>query len=73
MSKKIEKRKPLKIKPTLNTAKAVETKPNYMADLQFLDNLVSLSPVSRQAHVNAQQALRNLSGAIAELNKLKSL
>jgi len=69
--KKEKTRKPGKIKSALNKARNVETKPNYMADLQFLDNMVALSPVSRQAHVQAQQALRSLSGAVMELDKLK--
>lgn len=69
-----------KIKAKKNLAKAVETpqlprriqqQANHRQALQFLDSIVALSPVSRQAHIQAQQALQQIGGAVDELAKLK--
>lgn len=69
-----------KIRARKNQAKDVETpqlptvpkqQPNHCQALQFLDSIVAMAPVSRQAHIQAQQALQQLSGAIAELERLK--
>lgn len=70
-----------KPKATKNLAKDVETpqlpitprqQPNHRQALQFLDSVVAMSPVNRQAHIQAQSAMQQLSGAIAELEKLKN-
>lgn len=67
-------------KASNNKAENVETpqlptaprqQPNHRQALQFLDSVVAMSPVNRQAHIQAQQAMQQLSGAIAELEKLK--
>lgn len=69
-----------KIRVAKNKAKNVETpqlpamprqQANHRQVLQFLDSIVAMAPVSRQAHIQAQGALQQLSGAIAELEKLK--
>ena len=73
MSKKPKTKKP-KIKANQNKAKQIETRPpqlNYRTALQYLDNIVALAPVSRQGHIQAQQALQQLSGALTELEQLK--
>ncbi len=66
----MENKKP---KPSKNKAKDVETPPrlNYQGALQFLDGAVSMSPLNRQAHVQAQQAIQQLGQALAELERLK--
>ena len=46
--------------------------PDYRKALEYLDNIASLAPVSRQGHVQAQEASQQLSGAIAELEQLKA-
>lgn len=57
-----------------NLAKNVETRPQprQQADnktaLQFLDSIISLSPVNRQTHVQAQQALQQIDGALKRLD-----
>lgn len=73
-----------KPKATRNKAENIETKPvppiptpprqppNHRQALQFLDNIVAMAPVSRQAHIQAQQALQQLSEAIGELERLKN-
>lgn len=70
----------MKPKASKNKAKDVETpqlptvprqSPNYRQTLQFIDSIVAMAPVSRQAHIQVQQALQQISGAIAKLEKLK--
>lgn len=61
-------------KASENKAKVVETKPpqlNHRLALKYLDEIVSLAPVSRQGHVQAQQALQQLSIGIARLEQLE--
>lgn len=70
-----------KPKSRRNLAKHVETsppitpRPRQMVDnktaLQFLDSLIALAPVNRQTHIQAQQALTQISGALQELETLK--
>ena len=66
-----------KVKATKNLAKDVKPKlakpqnPNHRTALQYLDNIVSLAPISRQGHIQAQQALQQLGGAITELELRK--
>ena len=69
-----------KVKAKKNLATDVETpqlpviprqQPNYRQALQFIDSIVAMAPVSRQAHIQVQQALQQLSGAISELEKPK--
>ena len=65
-----------KVKVDKNQAKDVETKPtlpkpDYRQALQFIDNVVALSPVNRQAHIQAQQALVQLGNAVTELEILR--
>ena len=62
-----------KPKATKNKAKDVETPPqlNYQGALQFLDSAASMSPLNRQQHIQAQQAVQQLSQALAELEQLK--
>lgn len=70
-----------KIRATENKAKDVETpqlppaprqQPNHRQVLQFLDQVCGLAPVNRQTHIQVQQSLQQLSGAIVELEKLKN-
>ena len=58
---------------TKNKAKDVETPPrlNYQGALQFLDGAVSMSPLNRQAHIQAQAAVQQLGQALIELEQLK--
>lgn len=60
-------------KTSKNLAKDIETKPplNYQGALQFLDGAVSMSPLNRQAHIQAQQAVQQLGQALTELERLK--
>ena len=74
MNKKQDK----KVKSSRNKAEKIETKldpprqqPNHLQALKMLDFCVGEAPLSRQQHVQAQQALRQLSGAIGELEQLK--
>lgn len=70
----MSKNKRPQIKASKNKAANIETKPpqlNHRKAIEYLDNIVSLAPVSRQGHIQAQQALQQLSGAIAELEQLK--
>jgi hypothetical protein len=64
-----------KPKASKNKAKDVvkppRRQPNHQEALNFIDGVVAQSPVSRQTHIAAQQALRQLGGAIAELQQLK--
>lgn len=72
-----------KVLASQNKAENVETRPpppivpsprqrvdNRQA-VQFIDSIVALSPVSRQTHIQVQQALQQISGAIGELEQLK--
>ncbi len=67
-----------KLKAKLNKAKDVETKPmprqqqNHLQALQFIDQCVAMAPLGRTQHVQAQQALQQLSGALGELERLKN-
>ncbi len=71
-----------KAKASKNKAEDVETKQvqpalprqqvSNMQALQFIDGCVSRAPLNRSEHVNAQQALRQLSGVIGELDRLKA-
>ena len=64
-----------KFKASKNKAKDVQTPqqqpPNHQQALQFIDDIVALAPVSRREHIQAQQALRQIGGAIDELAELK--
>jgi hypothetical protein len=61
-----------KPKPSENKAKDVETpRLNHQGALQFLDIAVSMSPLTRQQHVQAQQAVQQLDAALVELEQLK--
>lgn len=70
-----------KVKASKNKASDVETpqlptaprqQPNHRQALQFLDQVCGLAPVNRQTHIQVQQSLQQLSGAIIELEKLKN-
>ena len=73
-----------RIKAKQNKAKDVERKPppaiampprRQLSNIQvlgFLDYCVEKSPISRGAHVHAQQALRQISAALGELDRLKA-
>lgn len=72
-----------KPKASRNKAKDVETKPvppiamprrqqiNNRQALQFLDSIIALAPVSRQNHIQAQQALQQIGRVVSELEQLK--
>lgn len=64
-----------KFKPSKNKAKDTEIPqqqpPNHQQALQFIDDIVALAPVSRREHIQVQQALRQIGGAIGELAELK--
>ena len=61
-------------KPKDKLAKKVVPPPvaNHFQALQFIDKCVSMAPLSRNDHVQAQQALRQLSGALGELDRMKT-
>lgn len=59
-----------KIKAKQNLAQNTE-QANPQQLLQFLDNIVAMAPVNRQVHVQAQQAIQRLNGALGELDKLQ--
>lgn len=65
-----------------NLAKDAETPPimpqprqqaNNQTALQFLDSIIALAPVSRQTHIQAQQALGQIGKALNELETLKKV
>jgi len=69
-----------RIKASQNKAKRIETpqlprkvqqQANHRQALRFLDNVAALSPVSRQTHIQAQQALQQIGAAVDELARLK--
>ena len=69
---KNKKAKNRRVKSTANLAKTIETRrPSHQQALQFLDNIVAMAPVNRDKHILAQQALKQLGGAITELEALK--
>ena len=74
--KQPKKRKPVekKVQASRNLAKDVQTPPgaNNLQALQFVDGCVSQAQLSRQQHVQAQSALRQLSLALGELNGLRA-
>lgn len=71
-----------KVKASKNKAKDTEPKSKivppqrqqpatHLQMLQFIDRCVSMASLSRNDHVQAQQALRQISGALGELEQLK--
>lgn len=69
-----------KPKAKKNLAQNVETKSRVMPSqqrmsnmqaIQFIDGCVAQAPLGRMIHVQAQAALRQLSGALGELERLK--
>ena len=62
-----------KPKAKQNLARHVETpRPTNLQALKFIDSIVGMAPANRQTHVQAQAALRQISGALGELEQLKS-
>ena len=44
-----------------------------MQAIQFIDGCVAQAPLGRMVHVQAQAALRQISGALGELERLKKV
>ena len=65
MKKNSKKKTPVKPSPQ-------PIPPNYRVALEYLDKLVALAPVSRQGHIQAQQALSQLSGLIVKVEQLEA-
>ena len=47
------------------------TRPNHLQALQFIDGCVARAPLGRNEHIQVQQALAQISGAVSELEQLK--
>lgn len=45
--------------------------PTNKQALQFIDGCVATAPMTRLRHIQAQQALQQISGAVQELEQLK--
>lgn len=52
-----------RFKPTKNKAKTIEKNPNDQA-LQLIDAFVSIAPLNRQQHIQAQQAIAQIHAAL---------
>lgn len=67
-------------KASRNKAKDTGTKPipptmarprqqiNNQQAFEFIDNMIALAPVSRQMHIQAQQAIQQIGGALKRLD-----
>lgn len=75
MAKKPKNRR--KVKAKQNPAKVTERPaaprkgPTPQQDLKLLDRAVALAPMERQVHIQVQQSIARIGGALQELETLK--